>query len=116
MKNRGENSQILAMIGLYQKDPEVFEKMRADIIRRTIETFPEEHRQRARGLQFQLEMKLRRYRDPVSRMNAMAGIFWEQFEEFSRVLNDPLSCLAERQAQPRPGARILPLKHGPSRH
>jgi hypothetical protein len=105
-----EKSQVLEMVGLYQKDPEAFEKMRADIIHQMLEDLPEEYRTRAYGMQFQLDMRLRRYRDPIARMNLMIGIFWEQFEKFNRVLNDPQRFLAEQAAEQHGPAKVLTLK------
>ena len=111
-----EKSQILEMVGLYQRDPEAFEKMRADIIHQMLEGMPEEYRRRAYGMQFQLEMRLRRYRDPVVRMNVMIGMFWEQFETFNSVLNDPMKFLAEREAGQHGPAKVLSLIEPDSKH
>jgi hypothetical protein len=116
METTPEESQVLSMIGLYQKDPEAFERMRAEIIQRMIDGFPEEYRRRAQGMQFQLEMRLKRFRNPDDRMNAMIGMFWEQFEEFNRVLNDPGSFLVEREAERHPPGKILDLKGYRNKH
>ncbi|MGE4545617.1 MAG: DUF3135 domain-containing protein [Pedobacter sp.] len=116
MSTTKEKSQVLEMVGLYQKDPEAFEKMRADIIHQMLEDFPEEYRQRAYGMQFQIEMRLRRYRDPIVRMNMMIAMFWEQFEEFNSVLNDPERFIAEREAGQRGAAKVLPLKKNGIKH
>lgn len=111
-----EKNQVLEMVGLYQKDPEAFEKMRADIIHKMLEDFPEEYRKRAYGMQFQIEMRLRRYKDPVARMNMMIAMFWEQFEEFNCVLNDPERFIADREAKHHESAKILPLNRTGIKH
>ncbi len=111
-----EKSQVLEMVGLYQKDPEAFEKMRADIIHQMLEDFPEEYRKRAYGMQFQIEMRLRRYKDPVARMNMMIAMFWEQFDEFNSVLNDPERFIADREARHRESAKILSMKNTGIKH
>lgn len=116
MEHTKQTSQILEMVGLYQKDPEAFEKKRADMIHQMLEEMPEAYRQRAYGMQFQLEMRLRRYRNPVVRMNAMIAIFWEQFDEFNCVLNDPQKFLAEREAVQHGVAKVLPLKEPNAKH
>lgn len=116
MSTTKEKSQVLEMVGLYQKDPEAFEKMRADIIHQMLEEFPEEYRKRAYGMQFQLDMRLRRYRDPIVRMNMMIGIFWEQFEQFNSVLNDPERFIAKREAEQHGVAKVLPLKKNCVKH
>jgi hypothetical protein len=115
MNSSEENGQILKMIGLYQEDPEAFEKMRAEIIHQVIESLPEEYRRRAYGMQFQLEMRLKRYRDPIDRMNAMISMFWEQFEEFNTVLNDPQRFFAERDAARHAPAKVVSLDEHRSR-
>jgi hypothetical protein len=116
MKSTDSKSRVLEMVGLYQKDPQAFEKMRAEIIHQMIEDLPEEYRRRAYGMQFQLEMRLQRYRDPISRMNAMIAMFWEQFEEFKNVLNDPRQVLSEKEAARQVPAKILSLEERRKRH
>lgn len=116
MKPSEETSPILEMVGLYQKDPEAFEKRRTEMIRDMIEELPEEYRRLARGMQFQLEMRLKRYQDPLVRMNAMIGMFWEQFDRFNRALNDPREFLAEQEAKRGAPAKVLPLKRPSTRH
>lgn len=103
------DQRISEMIGLYQKDPEAFEKLRAELIRQTIEELPEKYRRRAYGLQFQVDMRLKKYRDPVMRMNAMIALFWDQFEKFQTVLNNPGDYLAAHKKRAAPG-KVLPLK------
>lgn len=109
MVTRTLDQRISEMIGLYQEDPEAFERLRAELIRQTIEELPEKYRQRAQGLQFQLDMQLRRYHDPVMRMNAMIALFWDQFEKFQTVLNNPGDYLAAHKKRAAPG-KVLPLK------
>ncbi|BCR03231.1 hypothetical protein DESUT3_03000 [Desulfuromonas versatilis] len=107
-----KTDQALARLaGLYQRDPAAFEVAARELIRATIEEFPPEHRERAYGIQFQLDARLSRYRDPLVRMNVMVEIFWEQFAEFRRVLNDPLGVIAEREKSRR-SAQVLPMRRG----
>jgi hypothetical protein len=92
---------------LYRHDPQQFENERLRLIRDTIEGFDARHRQKAYGLQFKIDCKLRPYRDPVMRMNKMVEIFWEGVFEFKQTLEDPDHYLSRRQ-QSRPG-KVLPL-------
>jgi len=97
-KNEDNTEEILAQLtGLYQKNPARFEELRKQLIAQTIEKFPARHRKRAHGMQFKLESRLRKYKDPIVRMNKMIEIFWEQFGLFHDVLNDPVRVVAERQ-------------------
>lgn len=95
--------------GLYQEDPGRFEQLSREIIRQTIESFPEHHRKRAQGLQFRIDCALRGYRDPVARMNRMVEIFWEYFQQFYDVLHDPEKVLKEREGEAT-SAKVIPFR------
>jgi hypothetical protein len=97
------------LTGLYQKDPQEFEKMRTLLIEETIQAFPARRRQRACGMQFIIETRLRKYKDPVIRMNKMVEIFWEQFGLFHDVLQDPVRVAAERENKNQK-AMIIPFR------
>ena len=38
-------------------------------------------------LQWKIDGELRKYKDPVARMNRMVELFWEGFKEFQEVMN-----------------------------
>jgi hypothetical protein len=99
---------LVRLTGLYQKNPGEFEELRKTLIERTIEEFPAEHRKRAHGLQFRIESRLRKYKDPVVRMNKMVEIFWEQFGLFHDVLQNPTKVIAERE-QKKNKAVVVPF-------
>ena len=46
-------------------------------------------------MQFIIEMRLRKYKDPVARMNKMVELFWEQLGLFHEVLHDPARVVAD---------------------
>ena len=102
---------LLQLTGLYQEDPQEFEKMRATLIEQTIAALPARHRQRAYGMQFIIEMRLRKYKDPVARMNKMVELFWEQLGLFHEVLHDPARVVAEREKKKKQ-AIIIPFRGG----
>jgi hypothetical protein len=114
--NEEPSDQMLANLALlYQEDPDLFEEQRQQLIRQTIEEFPEEYRQRAYGIQFRLEAQLRRYKDPVARMNKMVEIFWQNFYEFAEVLNSPSAALKKRQDRKSEGTVLhFPEDRNPS--
>lgn len=114
MKNRMEKSEkILAQLqGLYQTDPDRFEKLRSELIRQTVESFPAGHKEQAYRLQFQLDARLRKYKDPVARMNKMVEIFWHQVWQFRDVLQNPdrtISALEEKKKE----TTIIPFRKRP---
>jgi len=95
--------------GIYQRDPEKFERLSGELIRQALEEVPEEHRARAYGMQRKIEYQLKKYKDPIARMNAMVEIFWQQFDEFQAVINDPREVLENRR-RCGTSAKILPFK------
>ena len=97
------------LTGLYQKDPQEFEKMRTLLIEETIQAFPARRRQRAYGMQFIINTHLRKYKDPVVRMNKMVEIFWEQFGLFHDILQDPVRAAAESENKNNK-AMIIPFR------
>ncbi len=112
MKNEMSMNEMLSQLdGLYQSDPGEFERLSRLLIDRAIESFPLAHRQRAYGLQFQLEHKLRKFRDPVARMNKMVEIFWDQVMLFQQVLEDPEGYLQEKANNQKEG-KVIPFSPG----
>ncbi len=101
--------------GLYQVDPDEFERLSGALIRETLENVPEEYRAQAYGVQLRIEQRLRKYKDPIARMNAMVEIFWQQFREFQEVLNDPREVL-ENKRRCGTSAKVIPFKGPDPRH
>lgn len=112
-----DNSKHLleGLDGLYQRDPDGFEAQRRKLIEGAIAEFPPHLRPRAYGLQFRLDAELGRIRNPVARMNRMVEIFWESFEQFRQVINDPAAFLAERESEKKPGV-VIPFPERRTRH
>ncbi len=104
---------IARLAELHRSNPELFELERKQLIEQTIAGFPEHWRQRAYGMQFCLDAKLSLEKDPVSRMNLMVELFWDQVMTFGRVLSDPEDYLARKKRNPAP-AKLIPLN--PTRH
>ncbi|MDA8164903.1 MAG: DUF3135 domain-containing protein [Desulfobacteraceae bacterium] len=92
---------------MHRDDPQGFEAERIRLIRETIEGFAAEHRQKAYGLQFKIDCQLRRYKDPVMRMNKMVEIFWEGVYDFQEAMTDPSGYRRRRQQA---GAKLLPFR------
>jgi hypothetical protein len=93
---------------LYQKDPEEFERVSKNLIRKTLDEWPEEFRAKGYGIQLRIEQRLGHFKDPVARMNEMVVIFWEQFHKFQDVLNDPRGAVAAAE-KTGPPAKVIPL-------
>lgn len=71
---------------LYQEDPEQFHEYTRNAINTFIDSLPEDRQRRAKGTQWKLDMELRKYKDPVARMNRMVELFWQQVGEFQQIL------------------------------
>ena len=101
--------------GLYQADPEAFERLRRALIQDALDNVPENLKPKVYGMQLRIEAHLKKYKDPVARMNAMVEIFWQQFREFQEVLNDPLQVLEKRR---RCGtvAKVIPFRRHSGSH
>ncbi|WP_305041199.1 DUF3135 domain-containing protein [Geoalkalibacter sp.] len=112
---RASDQFFEGLSSLYQQDPEKFEEQRKRLIDQTIESFPEECRQRAYGLQFTIDCQLRKYTDPIMRMNKMVEIFWQQFAQFQETINDPEKIMQERR-EARQSAKIIPLRRRDDDH
>jgi hypothetical protein len=97
--------------GLVQQSPQAFEARRRQLIDEAIEGMPAARRQQARQWQFQLEMTLRRYKDPVARMNKMVEILWQQLAHLQRALRSPVALTAERRGRSAGGAVIDLARH-----
>jgi hypothetical protein len=110
----GELFQRLA--GLYQRDPEEFERISKSMIREALDKLPEEQRARGYGLQMRIEHRLRPFKDPVARMNEMVVIFWENFYKFQQIINDPAGTSGNRKKAVTT-AKIIPItKKTTTRH
>ncbi|TYO97505.1 uncharacterized protein DUF3135 [Geothermobacter ehrlichii] len=94
---------------LAETDSEEFDRVSRELVEKTIESFPEAYRKRARGLQFRIDATLSRCKDPLSRMNAMVEIFWDHFQKFHDAFNNPEKVLAEEKQQRTP-ARVIDLR------
>jgi uncharacterized protein YicC (UPF0701 family) len=117
MENDGNSpGELFARLaGLYQKDPEEFERISKAMIRKALDKLPEKQRARGYGLQLRIEQRLKPFRDPVARMNEMVVIFWENFQKFQQIMNDPVAA-AEEKVNQKSTAKIIPFRGRATRH
>lgn len=77
---------------LFKQDPEEFERQTREMIDETIDQIDDENiRRRLRGIQFTLDHKLSKCKDPIVRYNEMIRLFWQQFTQFHIALTSPSS-------------------------
>lgn len=114
LPNIDDTRAIIERLSCLADQPEQFERESRALIEQAIAALPDRHRQRARGLQFRIDCALAQCPDPISRMNKMVEIFWEDFRQFHDILHDPEKVLKERQAR-RESCRVLPLRRSDAR-
>jgi hypothetical protein len=91
-----------------EDNPDKFEAIRTEILKTVIESYPEEIQQRFYGMQFTLDCELRKYKNPVARMNRMVEIFWDKVYEFNFVLHHPEAVITARSEKREP-AKVIQL-------
>ncbi|MEM2159448.1 MAG: DUF3135 domain-containing protein [Candidatus Nitrosotenuis sp.] len=81
------------LVELLKDDEDAFNEYARTEIERLIESAPEHLKSRLRAIQFNLDMTLRKYKDPIARYNKMVELFWEAFFKFKDALDgkDPIT-------------------------
>lgn len=74
------------MNALYLSDPEAFYVEVRRLIEEAINRAAPGNQPSLRGLQFQIDTKLARYKDPVARMNEMVRLLWKGVGRLDAVL------------------------------
>ena len=103
---RDLNEIIEDLERLFKKNPERFEDLRKEIINQAINSYPEEYRQRARGIQFGLDFELNKHKNPAMRMNRMVELFWDKVYEFQAVVSDPVYYSEKKKTNKKEGKVI----------
>ncbi len=85
---------------MWRNDTEAAEAYHRSIIEDFILGLPEDKQERARGLQWRIDQELRKYKDPIARMNRMVEMMWESFFELDATLNRGVSS-------ERPKAKVI---------
>lgn len=86
-----------SIIDMQKTNPEAVQRfieseIEAEIVR--LSAGDKEHEIKLRQFQWNINKELRRYKDPVARMNKMAELFWQGVHKFQKVCsisfkNDP---------------------------
>jgi hypothetical protein len=95
---------------LAEHDPERLERLRATLTEMLIARSPEESRQRLRGLQFQINARIRLAPNPVAACIAVSSMMHETLDQLQRTLCDGPD---DEPSQP-PPATVIPFQ--PRRH
>jgi len=76
---------------LWREEPDKAEAYHRAVIEDFIQGLPEDKQERARGLQWRIDQELRKYKDPVARMNRMCELMWASFFDLNNALHGKLS-------------------------
>jgi hypothetical protein len=79
----------------FLNNPELFETERQKILEEEFNKLPDDFQKRARQIQWVLDGKLIKYKNPVAKYNKMVDLFWTQFFELNLAL-DNLNVLLKK--------------------
>jgi hypothetical protein len=100
------------LIKLHQDDPEALERLRQNLTSELMNRASDHTRRRLEGLQFRINMELRRAGNPTARFLRLSDMMHESFHELNFCLNNPAEAVIARQNTPK--ADIVPLfRHAP---
>lgn len=92
---------------MHREDPEALEALRHRLTSELIAHAPSDCQRRLAGLQFRINMELRRAGNPTARFLRLSGMMHESVAELNQCLNHPMETLQARHSGPL--ADILPL-------
>lgn len=95
------------LLAMHRDDPDALESLRQRLTSQVIEQAPCEYQRRLAGLQFRINMELRRAGNPTARFLRLSDMMHDSVAELSHCLNHPLETLQARHSGPL--ADILPL-------
>ena len=96
------------LLAIHRRDPEQLEKLRTEATNRLLETAPADVRRRLEGLQFRIDMELRRARTPEARCVRLSGMMRDAFAALHFSLHHPGEAV-QRHTADDDKAKVLPL-------
>lgn len=90
---------------LAENDPERLELLRRTLTEQLIARSPEDSRRRLRGLQFQINARIRLAPNPIAACVAVSSMMHEALDELQRAFFDA----PEVELPARPGAKVIPF-------
>lgn len=78
------------LVHLHKENPEELERLRLELTSAILENSPPEARRRLEGLQFRINMELRKARTPEARCVKLSSMMHESFAELNDVLHNPV--------------------------
>lgn len=95
---------------IYKRDPEAFERRRAEWIHQYIESAPPHLQPRLRGVMFRVDAERRLARNPIDACVRLTAMMWDSFTDMQRELG--CARQSPTAGASRPLARVLPFRRG----
>ncbi|HDZ09572.1 DUF3135 domain-containing protein [Pseudohongiella sp.] len=103
----GDLPDFDTLLAMHRENPESLEKLRRRLTRKLLHSAPDSTRQRLEGLQFRIDMELRRATNPTARCLRISDMMHDSFSRLNHCLQHPFDEVSTRQNRPK--ADILPM-------
>lgn len=95
------------LLAMHQEDPDALDQLRQKLTAELVDSAPDDARRRLEGLQFRINMELRRAGNPTARFLKLSGMMHKSFSDLRYCLSHPMEAVSARQTHRK--ADILPL-------
>lgn len=85
------------LMRLHKEDPEALERLREQLTSQLMDKASSSARHRLQGLQFRINMELRRAGNPTARFLRLSGMMQDSLAELNHCLHDPIGAATARQ-------------------
>lgn len=85
------------LVSMHQTDPEALEQLRTELTNELFDKAPAHLRRRLQGLQFRINMELRRAKTPEARCVRLSTLMHDSFMELHESLHNPFACLDRKK-------------------
>lgn len=111
MGNHRDLPDFDTLLAMYREDPDSLEEIRSELTERLLDRVPDETRRRLEGLQFRINMELRRARTPQARCLKLSTMMHDSIVELNHCLHNPEEALRRHESR-KHEASVLPLRPG----
>lgn len=98
------------LLNMHREDPDALDLLRQELTAELVNTVPSDARRRLEGLQFRINMELRRAGNPTAGFLKLSDMMHEAFAELNYCLNNPSDAMRQRQIARQSASRADILK------
>tara|TARA_R100000306_G_scaffold44920_1_gene42876 strand:+ start:42299 stop:42664 length:366 start_codon:yes stop_codon:yes gene_type:complete len=95
------------LLAMHREDPDALDRLRNKLTSELVASASSDTQRRLAGLQFRINMELRRAGNPTAAFLKLSNMMQDSFSELNFCLNNPIDAVKARQGGPK--ADILPL-------